>query len=353
MNFSETGIRHKSGQSVPLVEKRDLCPGCLVHIEDSVELFSVDLLGVSSGVCRCGSCGLIYKDWSLTKSGLKKVYADDYVHHQNSHQGVEDRISTERRLTKILNKISAPVNCEVRLLDVGCGSGGVVSTALDLGIDAYGIDPFLPSHLESSRLTCQSVFDLKTEEWDIITAFNVIEHLVNPHSFFVELNRLLKPGGAVLFTCPWGDSIHRKLYKAAWQLLALEEHLLFWTHGSLKVSLATAGIYGDSTKTVCGAPFPIGYKKQARIDTVVENEEGNVASKEAPTEIEKRPIKKKILDIPMQMMRTAQRNKKVSAFLRTTIDIFRIGCYLEFLLVKSETGNQRLSEGASESQHRT
>jgi 2-polyprenyl-3-methyl-5-hydroxy-6-metoxy-1,4-benzoquinol methylase len=94
-----------------------------------------------------------------------------------------------------------------RLVDVGCGGGGlwrVLGSRFDAyrGIDAVRYDGF-PRDLEFCRA------DLDAPEWpvpsgdaDVVAAVETIEHLENPWAFMRALVRLAKPGGWVVVTTP-------------------------------------------------------------------------------------------------------------------------------------------------------
>jgi len=102
---------------------------------------------------------------------------------------------------------------DVRLLDVGVGYGFFLSMLeKDFGLSRlHGMDPFPKSiEIASSMTSAQIVSgDITDETWpfepgmfDIITCFDVVEHLEEPESFFRNCKRVLKPGGTVVVTTP-------------------------------------------------------------------------------------------------------------------------------------------------------
>lgn len=94
-----------------------------------------------------------------------------------------------------------------RLVDVGCGGGGLWRV-LARDFDAYrGIDvvryPGFPDEGDFHRI------DLDGQEWlvpaedaDVVAAVETIEHLENPWAFMRALARLIKPGGWLVVTTP-------------------------------------------------------------------------------------------------------------------------------------------------------
>ncbi len=98
------------------------------------------------------------------------------------------------------------------LLDVGCANGFFVLFAQRVGFDAYGIDAS-----ESAISWGTSNFGLKTlyrcerlselpdhfpERFQVITAFELVEHLEDPLDFLREVKERLLPGGLFVFSTP-------------------------------------------------------------------------------------------------------------------------------------------------------
>src|ERR1700722_239336 len=65
-----------------------------------------------------------------------------------------------------------------RLLDWGAGLGGLVRTAREHGLDADGLDEgYAAGTLEAKGLKAPPLSDLR-ERYDVVTAIEVVEHLV-------------------------------------------------------------------------------------------------------------------------------------------------------------------------------
>jgi SAM-dependent methyltransferase len=96
---------------------------------------------------------------------------------------------------------------ESRVLDLGCGRGGLVEQ-LDHPLSAMvGIDPDLASlrehRLPLPRVQATSAFlPLLRHTIDLAFASWLLEHLPQPGRDFAELARVLRPGGAFVFVTP-------------------------------------------------------------------------------------------------------------------------------------------------------
>lgn len=97
-------------------------------------------------------------------------------------------------------------NCSI--LDVGCGTGAMLDMLSEFG-KAYGAD-----HSEVAVRYCRNREIEKTvvadvtnlpfgdEEFKLITALDVLEHVDDDVAALVELNRVCSPGGSLLLTVP-------------------------------------------------------------------------------------------------------------------------------------------------------
>src|SRR5204862_6536324 len=141
-------------------------------------------------------CGLVFKEWFRAAQALDAMYAAGYVHFDAStRQGAAEINSARQKLSRCRRLLASSASPEkIRLLDVGCGSGGFVRIARGLGYDAEGIDPYLPESLQATPgLRRASPDELPAATYDIALLLNVAEHVPDPHSLFASVRRLLKP----------------------------------------------------------------------------------------------------------------------------------------------------------------
>jgi SAM-dependent methyltransferase len=94
-----------------------------------------------------------------------------------------------------------------RVLDLGCGRGGVMELFWRQVRLAAGLDPDLPSlreHRAGLPLACGmgEALPFATRTFDLVIGLWVLEHLRQPERVLVEIRRVLAPGGHFIFLTP-------------------------------------------------------------------------------------------------------------------------------------------------------
>lgn len=139
-----------------------------------------------------------------------------YVHSLETLRSEEGRrYQREKYLPKIefLAQKFGESFREVRLLDVGVGYGFFLSMLEEeSGLrDLHGMDPFpksieIASEMTSAKIVVGDITDDKwpfeRETFDVVTCFDVVEHLAEPDDFFRMVRTVLKWGGIVVVTTP-------------------------------------------------------------------------------------------------------------------------------------------------------
>jgi ubiquinone/menaquinone biosynthesis C-methylase UbiE len=101
----------------------------------------------------------------------------------------------------------------MRVIDVGCGRGGVLEQLGDLVSRPVGLDPDWLS-LREHRLpnlpraaAFADALPLRDSCADLIVCSWVLEHLADPGRVFAEMRRVLAPGGCFIFLTPNATSL--------------------------------------------------------------------------------------------------------------------------------------------------
>lgn len=132
-----------------------------------------------------------------------------------------------------------------RLLDVGCGEGNFLTQALARGAEPSGVEPNRTA-AQIARSKNLHVFEAFSEvhglgtPYDVITAFQVLEHVVDPIAFIGGCVELLRPGGVLIVGVPNNDSFLR--FDADNYLNAPPHHMGLWNRASLTALAQITGL---------------------------------------------------------------------------------------------------------------
>jgi 2-polyprenyl-3-methyl-5-hydroxy-6-metoxy-1,4-benzoquinol methylase len=207
---------------------------------------------------RCSHCGLVWLEPLPTAADIAGYYARAYAEGIYApFAGAEEirRIIAEHRL-----EIVRPLARPGRWLDVGCSTGHFVEAAAQAGIEAEGIDAS-PRAVELARARGLKAFHAQGEDfqppnqYDTITAFDVIEHTRDPGAFLSGLRRWIDPGGTLILTLPDVASIYpRLLMRRHWFYYAPNDHLFYFTPRTIAQLLVR---HGFSVRRITRAYKPL------------------------------------------------------------------------------------------------
>ncbi|MBW3544924.1 MAG: class I SAM-dependent methyltransferase [Bacteroidetes bacterium] len=134
-----------------------------------------------------------------------------------------------------------------KILDVGCGAGFFLEQAQKRGWEVYGTE-YSNKALELCAAKGfkmqEGVLDSKgfsVHNFDVITSFEVIEHINNPQEELYHINRLLRSGGLFYCTTPNFNSIMRYYLKDNYNIIGYPEHLSYYTYKTLTKVLKKSG----------------------------------------------------------------------------------------------------------------
>ena len=85
--------------------------------------------------------------------------------------------------------------------------------------------------------------------FDVITSFEVLEHINNPQEEMANFNKLLRKGGALYLTTPNFNSLSRQLSGPDWIVVSYPEHLCYHTPKTLNSLLLNFGFKKAKVET--------------------------------------------------------------------------------------------------------
>lgn len=214
------------------------CPGC--GAMNAGRVLPVKY-GMKAAVVECG-CGLAYQSprpsdaASQAYMDMRWGSGDRYVADADAQRG------RGRRQVAIVGALCSPPG---RLLDFGAGAGGFVEEATSrAGWDAIGVERSEAARANAAERGVTLLADLPPRGgFDVVTLWDVVEHLRDPVAVVTDLARLLRPGGVMFFETGNWDSWRRQVAGDRWGLFLFDHHFYF-SPSSLERLLAPAGLTG-------------------------------------------------------------------------------------------------------------
>ena len=217
-------------------------------------------------VVKCKNCSLVYVNPRLKQQSLHKIYTKKYYKNYAFHgdkstlygymeylKEKEFIVSTFKRRLAQIQKLSK----KGRLLDIGCAYGFFIELARKRGWNVTGV--------EISKDTCQyaknnlklNVINKALEEakftngaFDVVTMFDVVEHLPDPQKTVKEIKRILNPNGLIVVTTPNIGSLMAKILGKNWEeIKRIREHIYFFSKDTLRKMLEANGFEILRTET--------------------------------------------------------------------------------------------------------
>ena len=134
------------------------------------------------------------------------------------------------------------------VLDVGCGLGQFIEVANRCGWKAEGLE-LSRGAVDFARHQGLAVRNLdflsgeiEQNSYDLVTLFEVIEHVPNPAEFLQRAGEVVRPGGLVYLTTPNFASLDRFVAGKDWKIIH-PEHLTYFTPHTLRALVKKTGCF--------------------------------------------------------------------------------------------------------------
>ena len=147
-----------------------------------------------------------------------------------------------------------------RLLDIGCSCGYFMEVAATSGFEVEGLE-FSGAAIAAAdasirpNILCCSVDGFESSRtYDLVTAFDLIEHVPQPKAFLSKVRHLLAPGGWLVMTTPDAEHPLRYVMGSSWPMLQPMQHLTIFSRQAMRLVLEETGFsqisFERATKTV-------------------------------------------------------------------------------------------------------
>lgn len=189
-------------------------------------------------VAKCSDCRIAFQS-PMPSPEASSAYMN--WRWRSTDVYVRDRASQMQRAMKQVSIIKRFINRPIRLVDFGAGSGSFVRAALDQGWAAIGIELSI-----SARSLAREFYNVELRgemaegQYDVITLWDVVEHLRDPRGILTMLGRYLTKDGIIFIETGNFENWRRIAEKDKWGLY-LFDHQFYFSPSSLKQVLRDSG----------------------------------------------------------------------------------------------------------------
>ena len=150
----------------------------------------------------------------ITKFYAEEFYTDEYKYFNDASLEVQikDKNFFDGKWDDTYNNF-LEINKDLKkgdsILDIGCGWAQALLFFKEKGFDCYGFDPAI----EAVKYGCQKGLNIKhaglegmnvfeDKKFEMVTMFNVLEHLADPSQTLDQIKEILKPNGILALDVP-------------------------------------------------------------------------------------------------------------------------------------------------------
>ena len=240
---------------------------------------------------KCLDCGLLYLNPQPESEELQRHYPTESYYAYSTVKGATSIMDSDkldrwrtlreilvRPLSRILPSLRSemekelaylgPIRPGMRVLDVGCGVGNVLSFYREQGASTYGVEINTQACEEGVRkghkMFCGQLSEGKFEDefFDIVRFYQSLEHVFSPTSTLLETRRILKRGGKVWISIPNHHSLQVKLFGKWFYAIESPRHLFGFTPRTIISLFTKTGFHTEYlyTHSLPGGPcFSLEY----------------------------------------------------------------------------------------------
>ena len=218
---------------------------------------------------KCNSCNLIFYDFNRDYAKfLEKQYSKGYFTGESSLKSYtdygRDKKNIFRNMTWYINEI-VKYKKDGKYLDVGCAYGYAMEVADHHGFDVFGIDPSDYAVAQAKKIFPKKAWvtylsDMKFSDgsFDVISLFDVFEHLQDPRKDLAKLKKVLKNDGLLVIATGDTGSSWAKFSGRRWTFYNPPQHIFYFDRKNMTRLLNESG-FEVITITTTGKWLSLSY----------------------------------------------------------------------------------------------
>ena len=230
-----------------IIEK---CPICNHSLFDTFLTCEDSLLSHEHfDLKKCQSCTFVFTSPRPDAASLPNYYkSDQYISHTGKSTSLLDWIYLFARNFTLQWKISLikKYRQKITLLDYGCGTGEFLRSAKEEGWQIAGLEPTADARKKATEITginiASDLSQFNNQQFDVITLWHVLEHVMDLKSTIYQLKSLLREDGFFLIAVPNHQSYDAFFYQESWAAYDVPRHLWHFTRITMTALLHSLGL---------------------------------------------------------------------------------------------------------------
>lgn len=188
---------------------------------------------------RCEKCGLYQISPKLPQEEINQYYLDDYMCYLiavDDEPKFFSKIDRNRGIEKRCRQVIRNNRDGRSIIDIGCATGNFLKAMKNHGWDCIGVEPNRKAaNYARDRFGLDIISgylpqdQLQSDSFDVVSIWDVIEHVYDPDVFLDEVIRILKPGGIIIGSTPNAVSLERYLFGQFWAGWEVPRHYRCYT----------------------------------------------------------------------------------------------------------------------------
>lgn len=219
------------------------------------------------GYSKCKGCGAVYSNPRLSQKTIDANLESWAKQYRYDAEYLRDRVNFHTDHINIIRQLKP----KGKILDFGCGDASFVKAARNLGYNAIGVEKskfakeFAQKYYDINEIISGDIENiaLPSNSFDMITMWDVLEHLPNPTKICKILANLLSPNGYLVISTPNNHGFSAIIKKENWWVFGPHDHLCLFSIRAAKSFIQNIGLQLDSLVTKDIVPwYPPGYNNK-------------------------------------------------------------------------------------------
>ena len=227
------------------------CPLCLNH---NIKLKYVV---PPITIVKCHHCSLVFQNPVTSEEEIRRIYSSTEYFNRPYFNYCQSIVI--QRFQQVLKQIEAFIPTKGKILDVGCATGVFLDIARANGWQPFGVEisDYATSYAREKfklNIFAGEIIDARypANYFDVITLQDVLEHVLDPKTFLIEINRVLKKDGLLYILTVNDDALINKVadlfyiisrgyLSFAVKKIYVPYHIYYFTKNTLKNLMRVTG----------------------------------------------------------------------------------------------------------------